>query len=140
MMTESNRDHSVSVLLVGDYRQDRATVIEVFRKLGWKLFEARNRRKALRCLDHHAVHVVLAESDLPHWSWRRVLRDLRRMPLPPQLVVTSRVADDYLWSKVLNVGGFDVLAQPLEAEELERVIASARRHYGVPPQYGVPPR
>ncbi len=107
---------------------------EVFRKLEWKLFEARDRRRALRCLDSNPVHVVLAESNLPYWNWRRVLRDLYRRKHPPQLIVTSRMADDYLWSEVLNIGGFDVLAQPLRQEELERVVASARRHYGIPPR------
>jgi DNA-binding response OmpR family regulator len=133
-MTQPKSENIVSALLVGDYHQDRPLVHEVFRKLEWKLFEARDRRRALRCLDKNPVHVVLAESNLPYWNWRRVLRDLRRRKHPPQLIVTSRTADDYLWSEVLNIGGFDVLAQPLEPEELERVIASARRHYGIPPR------
>lgn len=136
-MTQSKCENPVSALLVGDYQHDRPLVHDVFRKLGWQLFEARDRRRALRCLASNPVHVVLAESDLPHWNWRRVLRDLRRHVHPPQLIVTSRTADDYLWSEVLNIGGFDVLAQPLEPEELERVIASARRHYGVPSRRAV---
>jgi hypothetical protein len=49
-------------------------------------------------------------------------------------VVTSRTADDYLWAEVLNVGGYDVLAQPLERDEVERVVASARRHFDVRPR------
>jgi DNA-binding response OmpR family regulator len=134
MMIKSKSESTVSALLIGDYKQDRPLVHEVFRKLEWKLFEAADRRRALRCLDNNPVHVVLAESDLPHWNWRRVLRDLRKRVHPPQLIVTSRTADDYLWSEVLNIGGFDVLPQPLEQDELERVVASARRHYGIPPR------
>jgi DNA-binding response OmpR family regulator len=126
-------DFPVSALLIGDYELDRPLVQEVFERLRWQSFEAADRRRALRCLEKNPVHVVLAESNLPHWDWRRVLRDLRRRNRPPQLIVTSRTADDHLWSEVLNIGGFDVLAQPLASEELERVIASARRHYGIPP-------
>jgi DNA-binding response OmpR family regulator len=133
-MTQPTCDSLVSALLVGEFQQDRILVNDVFRKLGWRLFEARDRRRALRCLASNLVHVVLAESDVPNWSWRRVLRDLRRRTHPPQLIVASRTADDHLWSEVLNIGGFDVLAQPLEPEELERVIASARRHFGIPPR------
>ena len=139
-MTKSTCENLVSALLVGDYALDRPLVHEVFQRLGWRLFEACDRRRALRCLDSNPVHVVLAESNLPHWNWRRVLRDLRRRNHPPQLIVTSRTADDYLWSEVLNIGGFDVLAQPLASEELERVIASARRHYGVPPGRAMRPK
>ena len=138
-MTQPTCENLVSTLLVGEFQQDRLLVHDVFRKLGWRLFEARDRRRALRCLASNPVHVVLAESDVPNWSWRRVLRDLRRRTHPPQLIVASRTADDHLWSEVLNIGGFDVLAQPLEPEELERVIASARRHFGIPPRRAVRP-
>ena len=62
-----------------------------------------------------------------------MLRDLRRLAQPPQLIVTSRTADDYLWAEVLNIGGYDVLPQPLERDEVERVVAAARRQYTRPP-------
>jgi DNA-binding response OmpR family regulator len=129
-MSAENR---LSALLVGEYKGDRLLVKQVFRKFGWKLFEARDRRKAMECLDRNRVHVVIAESDLPNWNWRRVLSDLRGRAKPPQLVVTSRQADESLWSEVLNVGGYDVMAQPLDSHEVERVISSAHRHYDYQP-------
>jgi two-component system response regulator (stage 0 sporulation protein F) len=121
-------ENNVSALLVGDFKGDRQLVHEVFRKLGWNLFEARDRRRAMECLDRNRVHVVIAESDLPNWHWKRVLKDLRNLAKPPQLVVTSRQADESLWSEVLNVGGYDVMALPLNSHEVERVVASAHRH------------
>ena len=128
-----NREHAVSALAVGEYESDRLLLHEIFRRCGWRLFEARDRRHALECLERNPVQVVLAESEVRNWNWRKVLSDLRRLPAPPQLVVTSRLADDYLWAEVLNVGGYDVLTQPFEPDEVERVIASARRHYEVRP-------
>ena len=80
------------------------------------------------------MQVVLADSDVPSANWKRLLSDLRRFAPSPQLIVTSRCADDLLWAEVLNFGGFDVLARPFETDELERVIASARRHYDGPPR------
>jgi len=129
-----NRDQAVSALAVGEYESDRLLLHEIFRRCGWRLFEARDRRRALECLEKNPVQVVIVESEVRNWNWRKVLNDLRRMVTPPQLVVTSRTADDYLWAEVLNVGGFDVLAQPLEPDEVERVIASAWRHFDVKPQ------
>jgi DNA-binding response OmpR family regulator len=128
-MLEGKCLHSVSALLVGEFETDRLLVRDIFDSLGWRLFEARDRRAAMKYLGRHPVQVVIAESDLPRWNWRRVLSDLRRLRQPPQLIVTSRTADDYLWAEVLNVGGYDVLPQPLAREEVERVIASARRNY-----------
>jgi DNA-binding response OmpR family regulator len=125
-------DFPVSALAVGEFENDRALLRDIFNAAGWHLYEARDRRHAMQFLERKSVQVVLAESDLPNWNWRKVLHDLRRLAQPPQLIVTSRTADDYLWSEVLNIGGYDVLPQPLERDEAERVIAAARRHFSRP--------
>jgi len=113
---------------VGEFKQDLPLLQNIFSELGWRLFEAHDRRRAMQYLERHQVQVVLAESEMPSWNWRKVLSDIRRLAQPPQLIVTSRTADDYLWAEVLNIGGFDVLPQPLERDEVERVIAAACRH------------
>jgi DNA-binding response OmpR family regulator len=125
------RDNSLSALLVGEYDNDRKLVHDVFSKLGWQLFEAPGRRRAMQCLDRNSVQVVLTSSDAPDWNWKSVLSDLRGLAHPPQLIVTSRLADGLhsLWAEVLNVGGYDVLAQPLDSDEVERVIAGAHRQF-----------
>jgi response regulator RpfG family c-di-GMP phosphodiesterase len=131
-MSETKREPSVSALLVGQYPEDRLLMHDVFRQLGWRLFEAQNRKRALECLGRNPVHVVIAESDVSGWSWKNLLDHLRRCVPSPQLIVASRTADDSLWAEVLNVGGYDVLAQPFNRDEVERVIAAARRHFDMP--------
>jgi DNA-binding response OmpR family regulator len=122
----------LSALLVGDYQDDRLLVRDVFKQLGWRLFEARDRKRAMLCLESNPVHVVIAKSDVPNWSWRGVLNDLRRLTKPPLLIVTSRTADESLWAEVLNIGGYDVMALPFERYEMERVVASAHRQFDYP--------
>jgi hypothetical protein len=39
------------------------------------------------------------------------------MQCPPLLVVTSRLADDRLWWEALNLGGYNVLAKPLNMKK-----------------------
>ena len=131
-MTAEQSTLPVTALLVGEFAQDRPLLQEISRKLGWSLMEARDRRHALQVLQRNRVHVVLTESDVPNWNWKKILQDLRRLAAPPQLIVASRTADDYLWAEVLNIGGFDVLPQPLEHDEVERVIAAAHRHCFAP--------
>lgn len=133
-MNDVTRNPFVSTLLVGEFQQDRPLLYEVFSRLKWRLFEARERRRALDYLERNDTQVVIAESELPGWDWKQVLHDLRRFLPQPQLIVASRTADDYLWAEVLNVGGFDVLPQPLERDELERVVAAARRHFDFQPR------
>ncbi len=131
-MKEKPSNSSVYALLVGDYPQSRLLFHQVFRDAGWRLLEARSRKRALQHLERNPVQVVITDCEVPEWNWKDVLSELQRMPQPPQLIVTSRMADDYLWSEVLNFGGFDVLSQPFEPDEVERVIASARRHFDQP--------
>jgi DNA-binding response OmpR family regulator len=124
----------VSALFVGGTEDERSLVREVFRECGWRLFEAPDRQGATRCLRRHPVHVVIAKSDLPDGSWQEMLGHLRCLVCPPLLIVTSRTADEQLWAEVLNIGGYDVLAQPFERDEMVRVVASARRHFDYQPE------
>jgi DNA-binding response OmpR family regulator len=127
------QEKSLGILAIGEFAADRLLLHDVCRKLGWRLREARDRKSALRILERQPVHVVIAETQVPNWNWKQVLNDLRRLAEQPQLIVTSRTADDYLWAEVLNIGGYDVLPQPLERDEVERVVAGARRQYIRPP-------
>lgn len=130
-MNKNSRSHSVSALLVGEYAGSRLLIEQIFRHAGWRLFEADHAESALKFLRSQRIQVVITDSDLPQWPWKKALEDLRRISPPPQLIVTSRTADDYLWSEVLNLGGYDVLSQPFQRDEIERVVASAGRRYNV---------
>ena len=128
-MDDTAHECSVSALFVGGYEEERWLVQEVFRECGWQFFEAPDRRRATECLKRHRIQVVIVKSDMPDWSWQEVLNHLRGLAHPPLLIVTSRTADEYLWAEVLNIGGWDVLSQPFERDEVVRVVASARRHF-----------
>ena len=133
-MDETVRKGSWSALLVGAFEEERSLVEDVFRKSRWRLYEAPDRKRATQCLKRHPVQVVIATSDVPDWSWQEMLNHLRCLARPPLLIVASRTADEYLWAEVLSVGGYDVLAQPFERQEIERVISSACRHFHYQPE------
>lgn len=131
---KTTSEFSVCAVLVGEHEEGRQLLHDVFRDAGWLLLEARDRRTALECLARHPVQVVIASCEQGEFSWKKVLDNLRHRQPPPQLIVTCRTADEQLWSEVLNCGGYDVLPQPFQRDEIERVVASARRHYDRRPQ------
>jgi len=133
-MKPSAREFSLCALWVGLSKPDSSLLHEIFQKAGWQLFTVRERRRAMRYLARNSVHVIITEKDLPDWNWKTVLGDIRLLASPPQLIVTSRDADEQLWAEALNVGAYDVLAQPFNRDEVERVVASARRHFEVQPR------
>jgi len=127
-MNEDKPIGPVSALLVGEYGDDRELVRDVFRTLGWRLFETRDGRRAMPFLARNPVEVVIAQGRSEGAGWQKLLDALPNLTNPPQLVVASRTADDHLWSEVLNRGGYDVLAEPFDRDEVERVIDGAGRH------------
>jgi DNA-binding response OmpR family regulator len=68
---------------------------------------------------------VVCERDLPDGTWRDVLEQLGSEPGRPVLIVTSNLADEWLWAEVLNLGGCDVLAKPFDAEDTRHVLETA---------------
>ncbi len=123
-----NREDFLCALLLGEFDESRLLIHEIFQDAGWTLLEAPGRKEALQRLERDAVHVVITRSEFSGWNWKKLLHNLRRRKRPPQLIVTSRTADEHLWSEVLNCGGYDVLPEPLRRDEVERVVAAARRH------------
>ena len=119
----------VSALVVGSTGFDQLALERAFREWGWNLHIARNRNEARAFLDQTPVDVVLSDRDLPEGGWRELLSDLQARVDPPELVVKARLADDSLWAEVLNMGGYDVLAEPLDNEEVRRVMSAAARHF-----------
>jgi len=127
------REDGISALMMGEFKNDRVLLHEIFGEAGWRLLEAHDRRHALDFLEKNRLQVVIAETQGRGWTWKSLLSDLRRFAEPPQLVVTSPLADEGLWSEVLNLGAYDLLAQPLVRDEVERVIGAARRQFAKPP-------
>jgi DNA-binding response OmpR family regulator len=84
---------------------------------------------AIAALSQARIPIVVIERDLGTGSWRDILDSAFLLPTPPILIVTSRLADEYLWAEALNLGAYDVLAKPFDASEVMRVVGSAWRHW-----------
>ena len=110
------------VLLVCATAGTGKTLAGILRKGRWAVRPAENAEEALDVLARHTTAVVICERSLPDGDWRDLLHKA------PRLIVTARDADDQLWAEVLNLGGYDVLAQPFDEVEVCRVVASAERN------------
>jgi DNA-binding response OmpR family regulator len=69
--------------------------------------------------------VVVCERDLPDGCWKEILELTFSLPHPPPVIVTARLADEYLWAEVLNLGGYDVLSKPFNKQEVSRTVRLA---------------
>ena len=116
---------TAAVLAVSPLPADRVRLREILSQGNWKLHEASDCREALALLRDHSVTVLLCERDHADGNWEDLLNATARLTTPPNLIVFSRLADESLWAKVLNLGGFDVLMTPFEPEEVLRVTFAA---------------
>jgi len=66
--------------------------------------------------------VILCDRDFPEAEWREALRTLTALPHRPIVILPSKVADEHARSEVFRIGGFDILAKPLRAEDIRRAV------------------
>ncbi len=111
----------------------------IFSHSTWQLHHVATCREAVKFARAHETPVVISERRLPDGDWKSLLNELEKLRSCPRLIVTSRFADDELWAEVLNLGGYDVLAQPFDREEVHRVVHLAWHHSrGKAPERGQP--
>jgi len=82
-------------------------------------------REARRNLSEGTYRAVLTEADLPDGSWKDVLGLTCQLAPYLAVIVTHRCADDRFWAEVLNLGCYDMLAQPFDAGEVRRILTLA---------------
>jgi len=90
-----------------------------------ELYRASGLHDALPSVRRFHPWVVVCDQNLADGDWRDVLRDLETEQRTPPLIVSSRLADERLWAEVLNLGGYDLLANPFAATEVRRVVQMA---------------
>jgi DNA-binding NtrC family response regulator len=91
----------------------------------WILESCSHLPAALPVLQEGNVSIVLYDKESEHSRWTETLDFLLRLPNAPYVIVTSRLADDRLWSEALNLGAYDVLAKPFDRTELVRTLSLA---------------
>ena len=117
------------IFLVSQEMQDHIELRRLFESAGWQTRETYCCREAVTAIAEQDPDTVVCEANLPDGSWKDLLKALSRRVNPPYLIVTSLLADEHLWAEVLNLGGYDVLAKPFDAEEVRRVVGLACEHH-----------
>ena len=119
----------IAVLSVSPIQADHDVLDRMLRRPKWKVHRALSLSSALRRLEKIRYPLVVCERDLLPGTWKEMLDRLRPMAQPPHLIVTSRLADDYLWAEALNIGAYDVVAKPFDYAGLTRIVSSAWLHW-----------
>ena len=112
----------VSILTVSSFDEDHRATEAILRRSKWDHHTARTIAEALRLMRSADVSVILCERDLPDGSWKDLLTAVADPELAPRLILISALADECLWAEALNLGAYDLLAQPFYEPEVRRIL------------------
>jgi len=113
------------ILFVSGHRDDALRLSQMLRALPLSLDHVESAQQARTKLRQSDYDVILTEAVLPDGNWLDVLHLTRETPRTVEVIVTDPQADAQFWSKVLNLGGYDLLAQPFYEPEVRRILYNA---------------
>jgi ActR/RegA family two-component response regulator len=120
--------HQGKILSISAVAEDHYTLQRILNDQLWQIEIASSYREAVAYLCRDRMDVVICECHLPDGTWKDLLGHIAEMPDPPALVVTSGAVDAHFRSEVRALGGYDVMAKPLNADEVRRVLATENLH------------
>jgi len=113
------------ILLLSGRHDEARNLSQMLHDLPLLMDHAENLQQARAKLHQKDYQVVLTEAVLPDGKWLDVLHLVRECPDDPHVIVTSAHADGALWSEALNLGVYDLLAQPFYEPEVRRILSNA---------------
>ena len=95
-------------------------------RTNWNLAAAHNWDEAAPLLASGQFAVIVYDRDLPNRDWRQTVRNLTSFS--PCVLLASKGIDASLWQEVVQCGGHDVLAKPVEERGVLKTIDQALRY------------
>ena len=80
-------------------------------------------------LSHTSYHVALLPAALPDNGWWSLWGEMALLNPRPEILVYAETASFQLWSGVLEIGGYDVIVEPLTDDELQQAVTRAARSF-----------
>ena len=113
------------ILFISGRPDDARRLCEMLHALPLQVEHASSIKQAATCLQQENYDVILTEASLPDGGWMDVLHLVRECPREPEVIVTDPQADARFWAEALNLGAYDLLAQPFYEPEVRRILYNA---------------
>ena len=120
------------ILFVSGHHDDARRLSHMLRSLPIVLRHAESLRQARTKLQQEEFDVILTEASLPDGNWVDALHLAREIPREVQVIVTDPQADARFWAEVLNLGAYDLVAQPFYEPEVRRILYNACTRWVAP--------
>jgi DNA-binding NtrC family response regulator len=130
------KGHSMrrGVLFVSPRREDATVLSDMLRSVSTNLRHVGDLQHARAIMQGEPYRVILTEANLPDGNWRDVLELARKTEPASDVIVTDASADARFWAEALNLGAYDLIAQPFAAAEVQRILSNACSRPSTPPK------
>ncbi len=127
--TDAHNGHRTPLIVVSRFDEGLISLLDVLKHTRWAVYWFGTCALALNKLRAVSAPVVLCDlNTLEGGGWRDMLAAVSTLPEKPRLIVTARHADE-IWAEALNLGAYDVLAKPFDADEVVRTIGLAYKSW-----------
>ena len=113
------------ILFISGRIKDARRLSRMLRALPLALEHVETVQSARTKLQEECYDVILTEAELPDGRWQNVLDLAREVPQKLDVIVTDPLADSRFWAEALNLGAYDLLAQPFYEPEVRRILSNA---------------
>ena len=113
------------ILFISGRPEDAPRLSRMLHALPLKLEHVPSLHHARNRLHQQEYEVILTEAALPDGRWEDVLQLVRECPREIEVIVTDPQADACFWAEALNLGAYDLLAQPFYEPEVRRILYNA---------------
>ena len=122
------------ILFISGRQEDALQLSSMLHTLPIKLEHVASLSHARTRLNQLDYDVILTEAELPDGKWLDVLHLARECPRETEVIVTDPQADASFWAEALNLGAYDLLAQPFYEPEVRRILSNACSRRAFQPQ------
>lgn len=117
----------LKILALSIFLQDRLLLERLGKQNNWELRFTNSPTDAFDWASQNQFEIILCDRNQPGYPWREVMDRLAKSSPRSCILLISPINDDYLWSDVLQWGGYDVLMRPLRAEVVLHLVNAAKR-------------
>ena len=119
------------ILFVSRHPDDARCLSRMLQSLPFRIDHVETLQQARTKLQEVEYGVVLTDASLADGKWLDVIHLVREYPHEMEVIVTDEQADARLWAEALNLGAYDLLAQPFYEPEVRRILSNACARTGL---------
>lgn len=115
-------DLGETVLVVDDDDLVRDMLVQFFSLRGYRTLSAKDGRESLAMVEKNPPDIILLDLILPDLSGVDVLRRLRAMEFPGQIVIITGSSDEELLQEAWSLNPQEVVYKPIDLEKLLAIV------------------